>query len=97
MGTTESKEPWMNSMGQRQEHVKYLIAAGRFGAVRVACTCGVGGHAAQSWTDFQSAVRDETIRSHVKWWVNNPNVSRMCRDFAEQGTGIETLRGLLSL
>lgn len=80
----------------RNEHIKYVTKAGRFGAVRMVCTCG-SSHGARTWTDLESAAKDPEIRGSVQYWFNNLNVSRICRDYAERGTGYETLRSLLKL
>lgn len=81
-----------------ETHVRYLVATAKSGGVRLACTCGVGGHAARSWRSFDSAVAElKADGFDFSLWINDPMVSRICRDYAEQGTGVETLRGLLSL
>lgn len=79
----------------RPEHVRYLTANSRGNGVRVLCTCGTS-HGAESYPSFEMAMETGRFDGFVKYWRNNDEVTRMCRDYAEKGTGIETLRGLLA-
>lgn len=80
----------------RSEHVRYLQPWGKYSAVKVDCTCGQS-HGLESYRSFESAMETGRFDSYVPRWFNNDDVSRVCRDYAEKGTGIETLRGLLAL
>jgi hypothetical protein len=77
-------------------HVKYLQPWGRYDAVKVDCTCGQS-HGLESYRSFEVAMETGRFLGYVAAWVNNPNVSRVCREFAERGTGIESLRQALKL
>lgn len=83
---------------QRPNHVRYLISNPKGRGVRMACTCASGSpHGASGYSSFEQAMASGEFDAYVSHWINNEDVTRMCRDYAEKGTGIETLRGLLAL
>ena len=84
----------MSANDFRPLHVKYVAA--RRNGFRMRCTCGLS-HGARSWATFDSAVKDPELAPFVKLWINDPMVSRICREYAERGTGIESLRKSLAL
>lgn len=77
-------------------HVRYLLKNRRGNGVRLACTCGQS-HGAHSWPSFKAAMDSGEFDRSKTLWVNNQDVSRLCRDYAERGTGYETLRALLKI
>lgn len=83
-------------MSFRNEHIKYLQPWGKYSAVKVICTCGQS-HGLESYRSFEAAMGTGRFNGYVKSWFNNQDVSRVCRAYAEKGTGIETLRGLIAL
>lgn len=77
-------------------HTRYLAPWGSRDAVEVRCTCEQS-HGVETYPSFEAAMRTGRFDAYVPLWVANDQVSRRCRDYAERGTGIEQLRGLLRL
>ncbi len=76
---------------------RFLIPNRRGNGVRLTCTCGMS-HGARSWNSFAMAIEELKARGFkFSAWFNNPSVHPMCRDYAEKGTGFESLRQVLSL
>lgn len=80
------------------EHIRYFVPNAKGRGVRVACTCASGSpHGAEGWRSMEQAMASGRFDAYVPRWFNNPEVTRMCREYAEQGSGIESLRSALSL
>lgn len=85
-------------MRTTETHVRYLIENPKGRGVRVACTCSPGSpHGAEGYRSFEQAMETGRFEYYVPLWVNNPDVTRLCRNYAEKGTGIESLRRLIKL
>lgn len=83
-------------MQKTTDHVKYLQPWGRGKAVEVKCTCGQS-HGVQTYRSFEQAMETGRFDGYVRSWVANNQVTRICRNYAEKGTGVEGLRQTLSL
>lgn len=72
-----------------ETHVRYLIANSR-GGVRAACTCASGSpHGAQGYRSLEQAMATGRFDAFVPMWINDPMVTRMCRDYAEKALSLK--------
>lgn len=66
----------------REEHIRYLQPWGKRDAVMLACTCRQS-HGLRSWPNFEMAMASAGLeRYYAPLWRDNPDVSRICRDYA---------------
>lgn len=66
-----------------ETHVLHLETWGRRDAVRLVCTCNQS-HGARTWPTFESAMSGGEFDFYVPLWRDNPDVTRICRDYAAQ-------------